>query len=245
MAKRFTDTAKWDKPWFRKLPCRLKTAFEFLRDKCDAAGVWEIDLEALAFNVGEPVSLEEIRTHFKARELGDNKLWLTEFITFQYGHLSEHCKPHIPVINRLKKLNLWKGYSKGLETLEEKEKDQDQEKDQEKEKEKEPDLIAIWNGCAGPVFPHIHKLTESRRRSWRSRWAEKPDEEYWRSVIARMRKSPFCCGETSTWKANVDFFLRPDTAIKVMEGAYDAKPGSNAKQPRSITEMIAAGEVEG
>lgn len=139
MSKRFTDTEKWRKSWFRNLEPKMKCTWEFLRDNCDVAGVWEIDVDSIEFHVKANVSLNEIVESFGDRIaiLDDNKLMLTGFIEFQYGALSHECKPHRPVIKRLEKLNLLKGYQKGFErvsnTLEEKEKEKDQVKEKEKE----------------------------------------------------------------------------------------------------------------
>lgn len=47
MSKRFTETEKWDDQWFRSLGPSTKLVLFFLRDRCDAAGFWEIDIEAL------------------------------------------------------------------------------------------------------------------------------------------------------------------------------------------------------
>ena len=45
MAKRFVDTGRWGKVWFRKLGSQGRDVWNFITDNCDAAGVWEIDLE--------------------------------------------------------------------------------------------------------------------------------------------------------------------------------------------------------
>ena len=51
MAKRLSATEKWDKAWFRKLPPKYKCFWEYLRDKCDLIGLWEIDYEAASFHI--------------------------------------------------------------------------------------------------------------------------------------------------------------------------------------------------
>jgi hypothetical protein len=140
MAKRFTDSLKWDHAWYRRLSPKMKCVWSYLLDKCDSAGIWTVDLEAMSFNIGETVTPEEFEKapfQDKLKWISSDKILITPFIEFQYGVLSEDCKPHRPVIERLRKLNLLKGYQKGFKTLEDKDKEKDQEKDQEKEKEKE------------------------------------------------------------------------------------------------------------
>lgn len=48
--KRFTDTCKWDDPWFRALPGVHKLVFLYIIDRCNNAGFLEIDMDSLAFH---------------------------------------------------------------------------------------------------------------------------------------------------------------------------------------------------
>jgi 5-methylcytosine-specific restriction protein A len=65
-------------------------------------------MEAMSFFIGEDVSLDEILTLINSdkpdriRLLGKDKILITGFIGFQYGALSQQCKPHLPVIKLLK-----------------------------------------------------------------------------------------------------------------------------------------------
>lgn len=110
MAKRFTDTHLYDKAWFRVLPPRLKCAWEWLCKRCDIIGVWNIDMGRLSFEVGEAVSLEELKEHFGVQVFDDDKIFIPSFVTFQYGDLSgkltEGHKFHDSVISQLKLRNL-------------------------------------------------------------------------------------------------------------------------------------------
>lgn len=54
MTRRFTETNKWEDKWYRKLPLAARELFNFLCDKCDVAGFWQVDLETAAFFVGIP-----------------------------------------------------------------------------------------------------------------------------------------------------------------------------------------------
>ncbi len=104
MPKRFTDTNKWNKAWYRKLPVKLKAFWQYICDNCDSSGVWEIDYELASFQIGEDVieiDLEQFAG--KITYLGDDKLFINGFIEFQYGRLSQDCKPHIPVYKLLDK----------------------------------------------------------------------------------------------------------------------------------------------
>lgn len=130
MAKRFTDTAKWDKSWYRKLGSKLRDVRQYILDRCDHAGLIEIDFETFEHFIGEPVTMDEIKLAFRDRVIViDDKLFIPDFIEFQYGELSEECKPHKAVIKRLSELTLWEGYRKGILTIKDKDKDKDKEKD--------------------------------------------------------------------------------------------------------------------
>jgi len=153
MSKRFTDTEKWNKPWYREMKAEKRDLWNFLHENCDHAGIIEIDLDRFSFFLSRKVSIEEI--HSVLRDfviLDDNKILLTQFIGFQYGELKEHCRPHQSVISRLKSKQAWfayinhmskpKGLVKGYDTLFDtlknlpdtlKEQDKDKDKEQEQE----------------------------------------------------------------------------------------------------------------
>ena len=131
MAKRFTDTAKWDKAWFRRLSPTMKCVWNFLCDRCDHAGVWEVDLDAIAFFVGAEISVDEIVNALGDRvEMRGGKMLLSGFAEFQYGSLNPDNRVHKSVIDRLEKLTPNKGLIRTLKGL----KDKDKEKDKDTEK---------------------------------------------------------------------------------------------------------------
>lgn len=85
-----------------------------------------------------------------------------------------------------------------------------------------PDLKEMWNKHCRDL-PKISKMTSKREVEWRKRWKEAGEgEEYWIKVIESFFKSKFLLGENERgWRANVDFFLRPNTHVRVMEGFYE------------------------
>jgi hypothetical protein len=146
--KRFTDCDKWSKAWFRKLPSKNKLFWYYILDKCDSVGVWDIDLEAASFFIGETINSEILKILDKHLYfMKDDKVWIKDFIYFQYGYLEEGKggKPHQSYIRDLKRHGLWELYLKSLkdypyplETLKDKDKEKDKEKDIEKDKDKDP-----------------------------------------------------------------------------------------------------------
>lgn len=138
MAKRLSDTNKWDKAWFRNLAPGLKCLWFFLCDKCDHAGVWEIDEGAIEFYVGFQMPLPDIFEVFgdRVRQISPTKLWLPGFVEFQYGALNPQSRVHNSVIKILKRHNLLQFIPLGnpIDSIKEKEKEKEKDKDKEKEK---------------------------------------------------------------------------------------------------------------
>jgi hypothetical protein len=93
MAKRFTDTDKWKKPFIRKLPDDYKIFWLYLCDDCSNVGIWEVsELGVFKERTGKKVTIKKALELFNAdgekrAHLFDNdkKLFLPGFITFQYG----------------------------------------------------------------------------------------------------------------------------------------------------------------
>ena len=137
--KRFTDTDIWiDRPWFIELEPIDKCAFMFIKDRCDNVGVWVPNFKLAEVIIGSPVDWKAllIKTNENITVLKNSKWWLHDMCNFQYGKLDENCRPHQSYIKLLKKHGLldrvYKGYTKGINTL----KDKDKDKDLDKEKDK-------------------------------------------------------------------------------------------------------------
>lgn len=102
----------------------------------------------------------------------------------------------------------------------------------------EPRLVAeIWNQICGDVLPKCSQLTEKRRQHVRARLHANSHRgaDWWRGYFARIRASPFCCGENDrSWRATFDFAIRSeDVVASVLEGKYDrARSGHGSKPDR-------------
>ena len=107
MAKRFVDTELWDKEWFMELSCKHKLLIKFIFDKCDASGVWSPNYVLVTAYIGEKVTILDLE-YFKNKItlLPGGKVFIPDFIKFQYGKLSKDCKPHIPIYKLLEKHNI-------------------------------------------------------------------------------------------------------------------------------------------
>ncbi len=136
MAKRFTDTDKWDRPWFRNLAMQYKLLWFFILDRCDIAGVWYVDMELAAFQIGFKFNRQKSEEAFEKQIEIKGERWLVkDFIPFQYGSLDESNKVYRSVSAKL--LAFKEGALEGHKSPIQGGKDKDKEKDTVKDKEKE------------------------------------------------------------------------------------------------------------
>ena len=136
LPKRFTDSNKWKKKWFRCLSNDHKVFWIYVLDQCDHAGIWEVDFEAAEFFCSG-INESEIRQVFNKQyqEIDNGKRWfLKDFVDFQYGTLNENNRAHLSVINILLKYKIIN--NKGLRSPFKGYKDKEQVKELVKVKEK-------------------------------------------------------------------------------------------------------------
>ena len=161
MAKRFTATEKWDDPFFCNLEAKYKLAWIYLLDKCDNAGIYDVNIKALSFFVGFDFNEDDLLSVFDGRIekiKNGNKWFIPKFIEFQYGALRHECYPHRPVIEKLSKLGLLenKGSFRVSARVQDKDKEKDKEqyKDKEQDKDKEQEENSVGKP---PAKPKKHK----------------------------------------------------------------------------------------
>lgn len=142
MSKRFTDTNKWKKPFIRTMKAPYKLLWLYILDECDHAGIWQIDMEVAEIKIGERLKLDEALRQFGTRVIFlEDKLFIPDFIQFQYGDLNPSNRVHNSVINILQSFNLLdenyktKELISPLQGVKDKEKEKDKDKDKEKDKE--------------------------------------------------------------------------------------------------------------
>lgn len=103
--KRFTESDKWRDKWFRALGTEYKLAWMYILDNCDVAGVLDLDAELANFQIGSEIEWDDFVDacgESRIHRLPNGKLHVVRFVEYQYGKLSEQCRPHVPVIAKLK-----------------------------------------------------------------------------------------------------------------------------------------------
>jgi hypothetical protein len=143
MAKRFTDTNKYKKPFIRGLQGAYKLLWDYLYHDCDHAGIWIVDFDIAQIYIGVdmPVNKEDALKFFNETEIriveinSGSKWFIPSFIDFQYGVLNEQNRAHNSVIKILTKYKLYKNktLTSPLQGAKDKEKVKDKVKDKEKE----------------------------------------------------------------------------------------------------------------
>jgi len=162
MAKRFTDTEKWKKPFIRGLQGPYKLLWLYICDDCDHAGVWQVDLEVAEIRIGEKINrLEALKSFGDKIVMFDdgNKWFIPSFIEFQYpSGLNPDNRAHSSIIHLLEKYDLKvkqinskvtqnKPLTSTLQGRKVMDMDMDMVKDIELTKEKKPNLEEFLSFC--------------------------------------------------------------------------------------------------
>ena len=251
MAKRFTDTGKWGKQSFSELSLKMKLVWLYLCDNCDHAGIWDVHLGLLEFQLGEKVSLEDFD------ELGDKvvffhnnkKIFIPSFIEFQQKCLVNELNPennsHKGILNCLKKhqelspylapeqpLNRGPGIGIGIGIGNKGGVGENKKTDPSGEI-----LKKTWNEFSGDL-PKCEALNKRRLAACSARWKEESDVKKWEALATAISKAPWCRGETDRkWFANFDYFVGTTAMLKFKEGSF-GRPETHKPERKLTAEDI-------
>jgi len=106
MAFRFSNTDKWQDTWFSDLKPLSKLLFMYLCDQCDVAGIFQINIKVMAFEIGtDKQTIEKALKEVDSRILysKDEKfLFIKNFLKHQRNYpFNEKNSAHTPIIKRL------------------------------------------------------------------------------------------------------------------------------------------------
>jgi len=192
MAKRFSDTGKWNKPFMRTMPAPYKLLWLYILDECDYAGIWQVDIAVAEMKIGEKLEYHKALKFFSNKVVeisGGEKWFIPDFIEFQYGtnHLNapgqSFSKIHESILKLLRKHSLVDSenkihptvYPHPVHRVKEKEKVKDKETDKDKEQEKEIDGEPILK-IRSPhsicqEFYIKHQQENNRECNWNAKYA--------------------------------------------------------------------------
>jgi len=107
MAKRFTDTMKWNEDWYLDLSLHHKLFWIYICDNCDHAGIFKPNKRMFEILIGQTIDIKlflKVVNLGKSRieTLGNGRWYLTGFIEFQYGaFLNPNSKVHKSILKVL------------------------------------------------------------------------------------------------------------------------------------------------
>jgi hypothetical protein len=230
MAKRFTDTNKYKKPFVRGLPGPYKLLWDFLYHDCDHAGIWIVDFKIAQIYLGEdmPVNRDEALKLFNAGEervveFDNGKKWFVKpFIDFQYGELREENRLHKSVLEILRSNDLIENTNKVLASPLQGAKDKDKEKDKEKGKAKtsENDFEKFWQAYPKKKSKGQAKITWQKLK----KCGKLPELSVLHDAIAAARQS-------QDWQRDAGQFIpHPSTWLNA-EGWLDEHGRPKTQEP--------------
>lgn len=88
------------------------------------------------------------------------------------------------------------------------------------------ELLKLWNNNAAGCLPKALVLTAKRRKAAKTAAKQFPDVNQWEKLIIKINHNQWCLGNKPSsnhphWKANFDFFIKPETMVKMLEGGLD------------------------
>ena len=88
-------------------------------------------------------------------------------------------------------------------------------------------VVEAWNAMArNSGLSTCAKLTGKRLKSCQAR-LQSDGLAAIQQAIEHIPKSRFLMGQTGNWSASIDWLLKPDSVIQILEGKYDDRPRHN------------------
>ena len=116
MAKRFTDTMKWEEDWYLDLSLTQKLFWIYICDNCNHAGIFRPNKRLFEMLIGDKINLEKFLAHvnedrLRISILANGRWYITGFIEFQYGsNLNANNRVHKTILKLLNDNDLnWDG----------------------------------------------------------------------------------------------------------------------------------------
>ena len=195
----------------------MKLFWFYLLDNCDHAGIWEVDIELAAFQIGIELDESEILNTFNRKivPFKPGKWFVPKFIVYQYGELNESNRAHLSVIKILTKYGLYKGLNeveqgayKKPEGAKDKEqyKELDNVKDKDKES-KESQLLTI-----GIQLVELQKDDRFKNRN-----VKKEFEDFKDYLLANNKKYSNYAAAFRRWLRNDNYRKTEDEPVKKEE----------------------------
>ena len=134
MAKRLTDTEKWNDDWYISLSNDYRVVWQWLLDNCNHAGICKRSIRLLNLMCNTSILEEELISIMEGRiVVKENNWFIPKFLKFQYSSLNSNRPVIISVVKELEKNNLLelipKSFGNDYLIIKDKRKDKDKDKD--------------------------------------------------------------------------------------------------------------------
>lgn len=107
MAKRLTDTEKWNDEWFLSLNNDYRIIWQWLLDNCNHAGICKRNMKLLNFMCNTNISEKDVLDVMGERlVVKENNWFIPKFLKFQYPTLQSNKPVIVSVVKELEKNNL-------------------------------------------------------------------------------------------------------------------------------------------
>jgi hypothetical protein len=99
------------------------------------------------------------------------------------------------------------------------------------------EFLLAWNAIEG--IKHVNIINDARRAKLRKRWLEEYFRANWRAALAKIPTIPGLLGYNDRgWVADIEWFLRPHTVPRLLEGSYDHWKGTPAQLKKKQKEAV-------
>ncbi len=97
------------------------------------------------------------------------------------------------------------------------------------------EFLAAWNNSG---LSRARKMTVGRLKHFCVRMKDSDWRDNWENALAKLKINEWAKGRNERgWIATIDFFLKPDTVTKILEGSYDSL-GESAAQPKNVAPIV-------
>ncbi len=237
--------------------CQVRWVFEDLLKLCDVNGVVDMTLEAISRRTNAPIEI--VRKGIERLEMPDSASRNPEFEGRRIVRIDEHRtwgwfivnydhyrnlvseeqkreKTRIRVANHRSRTKCNANVTHVTQSNESNAREREDVEGDGNEEVKITTLSSLgqfleaWNTLGKP-FPMCSE-TDKRKRAFKLRALDEFFSANWLAALNKVKMSPFCAGINDRgWIADVDFFLRPDSVVKIMEGKYDDRNLDALKKP--------------
>ena len=109
MAKRLTDTEKWNDDWYISLCNDYRIIWQWLLDNCNHAGICKRSMKLLNMMCNTDITEDQLLLKMAERVIMvDNNWFIPKFLKFQYTGLQSNKPVIVSVVKELEKYGYFK-----------------------------------------------------------------------------------------------------------------------------------------